>query len=299
MREDWSILLHGLTTPEERRVGQELVALAAEALRENRPAVSRFLNEDERRVAHLLFDGHDDLSLRFAGGVRRAQRRRAVLTPRLYFEDLPIPPVIALWVRPAAAADRQGAGALRGWDGDGREGNDAESRGFPDATADAEAQVSEAEVREVLLACGLDADDVGDLYPASEGGWHVLVAGERASEAAGRSGEKIGNRQWLMEPIDLERVDAPPESVKEIRTTVASLRLDAVASAGYAVSRSKMAAEIKAGRVRVNWQVVDQPARAVKAGDVIAIPGRGKVLVEQAGGSSRKGRIILVLKRVR
>lgn len=277
-----------------------MAALAGEALREDRPVVSRFLDEDERRVAQLLLDGHEDVSLRFAGGVRRAQRRRAVLTPRLYFDDLPTPPVAAVWLRPAGDDSRAGGSRGSGAEAE-RDGVDAVPPGgapSPDGRS-FDVQVPEAEVREVLSALGLEPGDVGDLYPASEGGWHVLVAGEKASGLVERSGERVGKRAWIMEVIDLERVEAPPESVKEIRTTVASLRLDAVASAGYATSRSKMATEIKAGRVRVNWQVVDHPARAVKAGDVIAIPGRGKVLVEQVGGSSRKGRILLVLKRIR
>jgi RNA-binding protein YlmH len=68
----------------------------------------------------------------------------------------------------------------------------------------------------------------------------------------------------VVSEIDLEQLEAVPKQVKEIRATVASLRLDAVASAGYGTSRSQMVREIKAGKVKVDWKPVDNPARALR-----------------------------------
>src|SRR5690606_31151046 len=84
---------------------------------------------------------------------------------------------------------------------------------------------------------------------------------------------------------------------KEIKATVASLRLDAVAAEGFGMSRTKMVREIKAERVKLNWQPVSNPALAVKEGDVLSLRGRGRVVVAQVVGTTRKGRTSVVLQR--
>jgi RNA-binding protein YlmH len=97
--------------------------------------------------------------------------------------------------------------------------------------------------------------------------------------------------------IDLEQLAVEPERVKEMRTTVASLRLDAVAAFGFSMSRTKMAREIKAERLKVNWRQVNDPSCAVAEGDVLSMRGRGRVTIEKITGETRKGRIALLLKR--
>ena len=97
--------------------------------------------------------------------------------------------------------------------------------------------------------------------------------------------------------IDLDQLEAAPIAVKEIKATVASLRLDAVASAGYGTSRSQMVREIRAGKVKVDWKPVDNPAHGIEVGDVISLRGRGRLEVAQELGLTRKGRIRVLLKR--
>jgi RNA-binding protein YlmH len=62
-------------------------------------------------------------------------------------------------------------------------------------------------------------------------------------------------------------------------TVEASMRLDAIASAGFGVSRSKMTDFISAGDVRVNWKDISQASYQVKSGDLIAVSGKGRLEV--------------------
>jgi len=87
------------------------------------------------------------------------------------------------------------------------------------------------------------------------------------------------------------------EKVKIIKATVAAMRLDAVAAAGYGTSRSRMAEEIKSLNVKVNWQEAKNAAQPVKEGDVLSFRGRGRVEVSEVRGTTKKGRIGLTLKR--
>lgn len=96
----------------------------------------------------------------------------------------------------------------------------------------------------------------------------------------------------------LEQLRVTPPKVDTIRSTEASLRLDAVASAAYRLSRGKMAEAIEGGDVRLNWRSEGvKTSTAVKSGDVISIRGRGRVTVGDIGITA-KGRYSVELHRV-
>ena len=67
--------------------------------------------------------------------------------------------------------------------------------------------------------------------------------------------------------------------VKEVGSVEASCRLDAIASAGFGLSRSKVTREIKEGRLRLNWGAIRQASRDVKVGDQLQLQDRGSVEV--------------------
>jgi RNA-binding protein YlmH len=60
-------------------------------------------------------------------------------------------------------------------------------------------------------------------------------------------------------------------------TVEASLRLDAIASAGFGLSRSKMADAVTQGNVQVNWKPITQSSYALKAGDLVTYRGKGRL----------------------
>lgn len=89
------------------------------------------------------------------------------------------------------------------------------------------------------------------------------------------------------------------EEVREriVRGTVASPRLDALGSIGFGLSRTRMAREIRAERVRLNGEIVTDVAKAVGPTDVITLDGRGRAVIEELSGPTRKGRIGVTMKR--
>jgi RNA-binding protein YlmH len=59
----------------------------------------------------------------------------------------------------------------------------------------------------------------------------------------------------------------------------ASCRLDAIASAGFGISRSKVVKQIKEGRLRLNWEPVRLASRDLKVGDRLQLQERGSIEV--------------------
>lgn len=108
---------------------------------------------------------------------------------------------------------------------------------------------------------------------------------------------QVGQAVVSAEVIPLTDIVPREEKVKEIRATVASLRLDAVAAAGFGTSRTKMSEEISTAKLKVNWQEAKNSAQVVKVGDIISIRGRGRVEICEVPGQTKKGRFSIILRR--
>ena len=124
-----------------------------------------------------------------------------------------------------------------------------------------------------ILGTGIVRDKVGDLIVLGERGAQVIVAPEMA-EFLTMNLTQVRSAAVKVTPIDLSELKIREPKKKEMTTVEASLRLDAVASAGFGMSRSKMADLIASGDVRVNWKEITQASYSVKTGDLVAIRGK-------------------------
>lgn len=146
-----------------------------------------------------------------------------------------------------------------------------------------------------LLGLGLKRDLFGDIIMTGPS-CQVLITDSMAHFVV-QNLVKVGAAAVSIQTINKDDIAPKEEKVKEIRATVASLRLDTVAAAGFGLSRTKMSSEIDADKVKVNWQSARNASQAVKAGDIISMRGRGRVEVCEIAGQTRKGRISVFLKR--
>ena len=99
--------------------------------------------------------------------------------------------------------------------------------------------------------------------------------------------------------ISLAELQVRPATVEDVTTVEASMRLDALASAGFRTSRSKILDLIKGGDVRVNWRSGGaKPSTLLAPGDVVSCAGKGKGRVEVLSASlNKKGRYVVQLRR--
>lgn len=130
-----------------------------------------------------------------------------------------------------------------------------------------------------MLGTGIVRDKTGDIIVLGERGAQTIVTPELADFL------ELNLTQVRSVPVKTQRIDPSELKVKEpkkkdLTTVEASLRLDAVASAGFGMSRSKMVSLIDGGDVRVNWKEITQASHQVKSGDLIAIRGKGRLEVK-------------------
>jgi photosystem II S4 domain protein len=129
-----------------------------------------------------------------------------------------------------------------------------------------------------MLGTGIIREKTGDIIVLGERGAQAIVVPELVEFL------EINLKQVRSVPVKTQRIDLSELKVrepkkKELTTVEASLRLDAIASAGFGMSRSKMVELIDGGDVRVNWKEVTQASSQIKTGDLIAIRGKGRLEV--------------------
>lgn len=146
-----------------------------------------------------------------------------------------------------------------------------------------------------ILGLGIKREKLGDIILFSGGA--QVIADQAVAGYLLQNLNKVHHLTVRVAEISQDELVLPEEKVKVIRATVATLRLDAVAGEGFGISRTQMAKEIAGEKVKLNWLVITNNAQDVKPGDVISIRGRGRVLVDNISGQTKKGRIGLVLKR--
>ncbi len=129
-----------------------------------------------------------------------------------------------------------------------------------------------------MLGTGIVREKTGDIIVLGERGAQAVVVPELV-EFLQMHLVQVRSVPVKTQPIELSELKIREPRKKELTTVEASLRLDAIASAGFGMSRSKMVDLIDGGDVRVNWKEVTQASYQVKSGDLIAIRGKGRLQV--------------------
>lgn len=100
--------------------------------------------------------------------------------------------------------------------------------------------------------------------------------------------QQIGKTSIQLLEIPLRDAISTGEVWQETQTTVSSLRLDAVLSSVYNISRQKAQTLIAHGLVKINWKIVEQSAFICEEGDVLSARGHGRCKLLSFDGKTKK-----------
>ena len=148
-----------------------------------------------------------------------------------------------------------------------------------------------------ILALGIDREVTGDILvrqpDAKTGGGADIIVETGVAEFIELNYNKAGRTNLTVEILPIGELDTGVVNIVEKRDTVASLRLDSIVSSAFALSRAKAAEAIRRGIVSVNSVETLKVDREIAEGDRVVVRGKGKVVLAEAGGKSRKDRIIV------
>lgn len=219
-----------------------------------------FLDPRQFELAEAALRGRSDLAYSVYGGFPEAERKVLHIYPAQQQGSLP--PVKAVLVKWSQSKEKPGHRDLLG----------------------------------AVLALGLKRDQVGDIAMIDDFQAAIMVLTGKA-EFVSSSLDQVGRLPVDCSVEDPDRLNLAQKDGKEVRGTVASLRVDSLLSLGFGLSRSRVVRLIKGGLVVVNWRAITSPSLQVKEGDQISLRGRGRIVVEQVEGETRKGRMRLKLKK--
>ena len=106
-----------------------------------------------------------------------------------------------------------------------------------------------------------------------------------------------GRTKVHLEQIPLAEVSVPEVQTKEIRDTVASLRLDSIIASGFRIGRSAAAQYVTAGKVAIDGLPCEKPDKPVDEGSKVSVRGLGKIKLKNINGQTKKGRISVIIIR--
>ena len=248
-------------TPEDRVLLAKVWDKITAGMRKNIPAATGFLSPRELELCRFLLGEQEGL-YRF-GGYEDAERRMIVYLPEyleewyLQTEESPLVCLRATFYEGDSPTHRDFLGALMG--------------------------------------AGIARETVGDIL-VDKGSCDFFVTAEIAPYVL-QNFLGAGRTKLRLAQIPLSEVTVPEPEVKQIRDTLASLRLDGVVSSGFRIGRSLASDYISAGRCAINGLPCTKPDKAVSEGDKVSIRGLGKIRLTQVNGQTKKGRISVVIDR--
>ena len=230
-------------------------------MRRNIPSSTCFLSPREQELARYLFGATEGLS--FFGGYEDAERKMLTFLPNyleetaLHEEDSPCVCLRALFYQGDSPSHRDFLGALMG--------------------------------------AGIGRETVGDIC-VGEGRCDFFVTAEIAPYLL-QNFTSAGRTKLHLEQIPLAEAAIPEPEIKEIRDTLASLRLDSVISSGFRIGRSLAAQYVTTGKAAIDGLPCEKPDKAVSEGVKISVRGLGKIKLEKVNGKTKKDRISVVIHR--
>lgn len=246
---------------EDRMLLAKLWDKISTGFRRDIPANTCFLSPREQEMARYLFG--DQPGLHYFGGYEEAERKMLVFLPdyleadALYGEDSPVVCLRASFFQGDTLSHRDFLGALMG--------------------------------------AGIGRETVGDIC-VGEGSCDFFVTEEIAPYIL-QNFSSAGRTRLHMEQIPLAEASIPEPEVKEIKDTVASLRLDSIVSSGFRIGRSLAAQYIHAGKAAIDGLPCEKPDRPVSEGVKISLRGLGKIKLVSINGTTKKDRISITIHR--
>ena len=144
-----------------------------------------------------------------------------------------------------------------------------------------------------LMGLGIKRETVGDILISDK--CHVFVKEEIADYIIYNL-TKIGNKGVSVSVFEGE-ISSGEERCEIISATVESLRLDLIVSRGFNIKRSEAISYISGGRVTAGGRVVTAKDYRVKENEKITLKGKGKLVFLEENGLSKKGKIIVSIKK--
>lgn len=143
-----------------------------------------------------------------------------------------------------------------------------------------------------ILNLGINRNKIGDIFIKDNEAYVYCM--EDIAEYIVNNLSKI--RHTLIKSVicDATEPDITPE-LKQIKGTVAGIRLDSLIATAFGTSRSSIISFIENGKVFVNGRMITSNGYSIKENDIISVRGKGRFIYDGTLGVTKKGRNMISL----
>lgn len=230
---------------------------------EYRPILTDFLDPRQQFIVEEIVGQHDIVHYFFNGGYEAAERRRGIIAPEYFTPEQDDFAVQLFTVK------------------------------YPQKFA----TLSHSQILGTLTHSGLKRDAFGDIMTDGET-WQFFTEASLADYVQNEI-TKVGKINVQLVPADYTQLITPKDAWAPKTATVSSLRLDALISEVYAMSRQRAKSLIEGEKVKVNWEPFTKPDFTVGLMDVVSVRGFGRIQITALAGQTKKGRIKLTVNVLR
>ena len=226
---------------------ETLLKYAEKALIERKPIWSPFVSAQILEEVNNKFNNLNDITCNFYGGFPNAERKRICFIRsseeiESVYSDIPIK---GIYLKGNFLFDR----------------------------------ANKKDFRDVLQTLHKQTNEFGDIWLIRDRGAQAICS-EKCADLMHKKISKLREVEITIEALSINEMEIPfkrPEKV--INTVEASTRIDAIASAGFGLSRSKINSQIKQGFLRLNWELNHQPSKSINIGDLIHLEKKGSLKI--------------------
>lgn len=247
--------------PEEREFIDQVINWKEYVEQNYAPKLTDFLDPREQQILGAVIGKHPDVKWEFFGGAPGTERKRAFLFPEYLEVDV----------------------------------DEFQVKLFGIDYAKKFVNIEHRQVLGSLMSLGLKRGKFGDIL--IDGDTVQFFAADEIADYIRLQLESIGRASINLTELPLEKALAIDDEWNEMNTTVSSLRLDAVMSALFNLSRQKSQLLIQHGHVKVNWTSIENGAFECGEGDVISARGYGRAKIMAIEGKTKKDKYRVIAGR--
>ena len=224
-----------------------LIGYAEKSLKERKPIWTPFVSPQIIEEVKSKFNNLNDISCCYEGGFPNAERKRICFTRseetmKSSYRDIPIK-------------------------GISLKGNFLFDR------------AKQNDFRNLLNALEIKSEEIGDIWLIRDRGAQAICS-QKCADLVHQKISKLREVEIFIETLSISDLEIPFKRTEKIINTVeASTRIDAITSAGFGLSRSKITTQIKQGYLRLNWELNSQSSKSINIGDLIHLDKKGSLKI--------------------
>ncbi|CAI8800597.1 S4 domain-containing protein [Brevibacillus sp. IT-7CA2] len=149
------------------------------------------------------------------------------------------------------------------------------------------------DVMGAMLGVGMKREKFGDMLTDSAGSYAIVA--EEVADFVCAQVTQIHRTSVQFERVAWEAFTPPAPKFVEKTITVPSPRMDAIIGEVHNMSRAKALVPIRAGKVKINWKVIEDPSYQLQMGDMVSLAGYGRFKILEVAGPTRSGRLRMIV----